>query len=143
MEKVMDLLSLFRKGNEVANPEAWHDGGNAAALLATVLTALVKVAGDFGYGIKLDTPTAIAIASGIVAVVHVVLNNITSKSGGLLPSKGGDAAPESDPIVRQGVPAEVDLPSDTEERTDTESRVRHIGQAGVQDDAEGGNAYFG
>jgi hypothetical protein len=145
MEKITDLLSLFRKGNEVANPEAWHDGGNAATLLAPVLLLLVKVAGDFGYGIKLDPPTAATIALGVVACVHFVIGNIASKSGGLLPAKAGNAATASDSVGSGGMSAEIDLPGGIAATDYPQAGVQAVDQAAVQTDPEpqGGNAYFG
>ena len=87
MGKLIDIWNLFRKGESVSNPEAWKDGGNAANLLVPLLVGLVKLAGDFGYGIQLSTETAVAIAGGIVAAVQFVVLNVSSKKAGILPPK--------------------------------------------------------
>lgn len=86
--KITDTIDLFRVGSEIANKGAWKQGGQASALLAALLVGVVKVLGDFNViDIKLDTETATSIAGGIASVVLFVLNNITSKSCGLLPAK--------------------------------------------------------
>jgi len=84
--KLFNIINLFRKGHEVSNPEAWKTGGNAANLLVPAIMAAVKVAGDFGLGVELDTETAIAIAAGVVAIVQFVVLNISSKRAGVLPT---------------------------------------------------------
>jgi len=129
MEKLMDLLSLFRKGNEVANPEAWKDGGNAATVLVPAIMMAVKVAGDYGIGITLDTTTAAAIAAGIVALVHFVLNNITSKRGGLLPAKVVVAPGAIDSSVSNRVSAETAEPTVANEAPNPKSEVRPFSSA--------------
>jgi len=81
------MLSLFRKGNELANAEQWKDGGNAATLLVPFLVALVKLAGDFNLvNVQLSTEEATTIALGIVSAVQFVVHNTTSKRAGILPA---------------------------------------------------------
>ena len=87
MGKLVSIWNLFRKGEAVANPEVWKDGGNAANLLVPLLVAIVKLLGDFGYGIQLSTETAVAIAGGLVAAVQFVVLNVSSKKAGILPAK--------------------------------------------------------
>jgi hypothetical protein len=95
--KITDVIGLFRVGTEIANKGAWKQGGNAAALLAAVLMGAVKLLGDFNViDIKLDTETATSIAGGIAAIVLFVVNNITSKSAGLLRAKAGDTVGTTD-----------------------------------------------
>lgn len=100
MEKLVDLFNLFRKGDAVANKEAWKDGGNAVMLLVPLLMALVKIAGDFGYGITLTTEEATAIAGGVVGAVQFVVHNISSTQAGILPAKsspGDTSRPDAGP----------------------------------------------
>lgn len=86
--KLMDLLSLFRKGNELANSDVWKDRGNVVTLLTPFLVTLVKLAGDFNLvTVQLSIEDATAIALGIVSVVQFILHNTTSKRAGLLPAK--------------------------------------------------------
>lgn len=92
MDKFFDLVNLFRKGDAVSNPEAWKDAANAASLLVPLLTAIVKVLGDFGYGLKLTPEQAVSIAGGVVAVVQFVISNISSAKSGILPAKLPPAA---------------------------------------------------
>ena len=86
MGKLFDLYSLFTKGQSVANPEAWKDGGNAVTLLVPLLMGLVKLAGDFGYGLTLSASDAGAIAGGVVACVQFVVHNVSSDKAGILPT---------------------------------------------------------
>lgn len=92
MEKLVDLFNLFRKGDAVSNKEAWKDGGNAVMLLVPLFMAVVKIAGDFGYGFTLTVEEATAIAGGVVAAVQFVVHNVSSDQAGLLPPKGGAGA---------------------------------------------------
>ena len=87
MGKLISIWNLFRKGEAVSSPEAWKDGGNAANLLVPLFVAIVKLAGDFGYGFELSTESAVAIAGGIVAAVQFVVLNVSSKKAGILPPK--------------------------------------------------------
>lgn len=86
MEKLMDLFSLFRKGSEVSNPEAWKDGGNAATLLVPAMMAVLKVMGDYGLSFQMDSVTATAIAGGVVSFVQFIVHNVSSARAGILPS---------------------------------------------------------
>lgn len=87
MKTLIDILNLFRKGDAVANPEVWKDASNATTLLVPLLMAIVKVAGDFGYGLQLTTEEATSIAAGAVACVQFVIHNISSNKAGILPAK--------------------------------------------------------
>ena len=87
MEKMLNLFSLFRKGEELTNSEVWKDRGNLVTVLVPFIMTLVKVAGDYGYGIALTTEDATNITLGTVALVQFVIHNVTSKRAGLLPAK--------------------------------------------------------
>lgn len=90
LDKIKDAYNVFRYGQQVANPALWKAGGNAVAVVTPLITYLVKLAGDFGYGIQMSGEEATAIAAGIVAVTTFLLNNITSRKAGLLPAKQSD-----------------------------------------------------
>lgn len=90
--KIANLLNLFRKGEELANAEVWKDRANLATVIVPAVMAVVKVAGDYGYGIQLTTEEATNITLGIVAVVQFVIHNVTSKRAGVLPAKAEDTA---------------------------------------------------
>lgn len=87
MQKLFDILSLFRKGAEVANPEAWKDAGNAGTLVAAAVMALVKVLGDFGIGVQITLEQAASIGGGAASMWLFIVHNITSKRAGILPAK--------------------------------------------------------
>lgn len=94
MNKLIDIFNLFRKGSAVANPEAWKDAGNMVMLVTPILLLVVKIAGDFGYGLELSTDEATKIAGGIVVFVQFIIHNISSDKAGILPAKV-EPAPES------------------------------------------------
>lgn len=88
------ILDLFRKGNEVANKGLYKDGANATFILASFLTAAVKLTEAFGYLVEVDSETVTAIAGGIAAIVLFVINNITSRKAGILPAIKHDIVSE-------------------------------------------------
>jgi len=100
--KLMNLINLFRKGDAVSNPEVWKDFGNAQMLVVPLLMAIVKVAGDFGYGLKLSTEDATAIAGGIVGSVQFVVHNVSSERAGILPAKRVPDAVRTEPRGADG-----------------------------------------
>ena len=87
MRKLLDILTLFRKGSAVAEPGVWKDASNLATLLVPLIVAVTKVAGDFGYGQPIDTASATAIAGGVVAAIQFVCHNVSSDKAGVLPAK--------------------------------------------------------
>jgi len=90
LDKIKDGFNVFRYGQQVTNPALWKAGGNAVSVLVPLIMGLVKLAGDFGYGVQLSLEQATAIATGIVAVWMFITNNITSRKAGLLPAKQSD-----------------------------------------------------
>ncbi len=95
LQKLTSIFNLFRKGQEVANVEAWKAGQISANVLAGVFLAGVQVAKAFDYQIPMDEATANNIAIGVVAAVNFVITAITSKRAGVLPAKPtGEALPE-------------------------------------------------
>jgi len=91
--KVTSIFNLFRKGQEVANVEAWKSGQVTANILAGVMLAGVQVAKAFDYEIPLTEEVANNIAIGILASVNFVITIITSKRAGVLPAKPTEAEP--------------------------------------------------
>jgi hypothetical protein len=102
--KLMDLLSLFRKGSEVANPEIWHKGSDAVSVIVPFVMAAVKVAGDYGYGIQLTADQAMQIALGVIAAIQFVVRNFTSKHAGILPAEPTPKVVPSDEPAKAAEP---------------------------------------
>ena len=112
----MDIIDLFRKGSAVADPGIWKDGGNAATLLVPLLTAVVKVLGDFGYAIQLSTDQAIAIAGGITAAVHFVAPSTQESCPpsqclnlNPLPHRVSGCVPSAHPRIRKSAEGDYEL----------------------------------
>ena len=108
-EKFSAFLGLFRKGQEIANVDAWKSGGISAAALSAFILAIVSVANAFGKQIPISADQANAIAAGIIAVVGVVLPIITSKRAGILPATSEQPVstidqPKPDPVSTVATP---------------------------------------
>ena len=84
MEKLSAMFDLFRKGSALSDPGALQ----STSLVAAFLVACGTVASAFGYNIPMDTETAATIAAGGIALVHIIVTLISSKSVGL-PAKSG------------------------------------------------------
>lgn len=89
MTKLGAIFDLFRKGESVANKEAWKNGQITATALAGVVMAVANVATAYGYALPagIDPDTVTAIAGGVIGLVNLVLTYITSEKVGLLPAK--------------------------------------------------------
>ena len=83
MGKLLAIWKLFRKGEEVTNPEAWKLGQITATAIIAFLAAAVQAAAAFGYEVPVDENQLTAIAGGVLAVGNVVLTLVTSKRAGL------------------------------------------------------------
>jgi hypothetical protein len=95
LQKLTSIFNLFRKGQEVANVEAWKAGQITSNVLAGVFLAGVQVAKAFDYEIPMDEATANSIAIGVVSTVNFIITVITSKRAGVLPAKPtGEALPQ-------------------------------------------------
>lgn len=96
MAKLLALLNVFRKGEQVANPAAWKNG-QVVANLAALVAAIAALLGTLGIIVEITDAQTLAIAGGVVAAYNVVLTAITSRKVGLLPAKpaadGGTPAP--------------------------------------------------
>lgn len=85
LEKITSVVSLFRLGQSVDNPDAWKKGAITVTVLAPVLLAANQVAKAYGYDIGLTDDQATEVAGGIIAVVNIVVHLISSKTLGVLP----------------------------------------------------------
>lgn len=83
MQKLLALLKLFRRGNEVANAAAWKNGQITANVLAGLVLAAAGAAQAFGLGIEVSDADALAMGGGVLAVANVVLTVVTSRKVGL------------------------------------------------------------
>lgn len=115
MNKLMLLLSAFRKGNELADSAKWKSRQITSTAIGAFIIALIQLAKALGYDIPLDSETATAIGAGILGVVNVALTILTSKrigtaeqAGANLP-EGPKATPVQDsPEANNGVAQAVD-----------------------------------
>ncbi len=83
MSKYFAIWNLLKKGEAVLNKTAWKTGQVTLAMLTPVIVALGTVLSYFGFNLPLDEVTVNTIASGVIALVHVVLTTITSETVGL------------------------------------------------------------
>ena len=74
MNKILAALQVYRKGNVVANPEAWKNGQVTASVLAGLLGALVALAKAFGYDLPLSDDQLLTIGGAVIAVAGLFLN---------------------------------------------------------------------
>ena len=96
MNKLSALFRLFRKGNEVVNPEGWKNGQITANTIAGLLAALLATSSAFGYSLPVSDDALMSIAGGVFALVNVVITIITSKRAGL-PEVPPNGPPEPSP----------------------------------------------
>lgn len=83
MNKLMAFLSLFRKGQQIANPTLWKSRQITGTMVGVFLIALAQAASAMGYSLPLDEGTAATIGAGIVGMYNLVLTIITSRKAGL------------------------------------------------------------
>ena len=74
MNKLLAALNIFRKGQVVANPTAWKNGQITGSVLAGFFAALIGGAKAFGYNLPVSDDQLLAIGSGIVAIVGLLVN---------------------------------------------------------------------
>jgi len=88
MNKIIAIIDLFRKGSQVANPEVWKDNTNLGLLLgALIMSVLSALKIFFDIDLGMDLNTANSIGAGFGCLIAFVVNNISSKRAGVLPSK--------------------------------------------------------
>ena len=74
MNKLLAALQVYRKGNIVANPEAWKNGQITGSVLAGALGAVIAFAKIYGYNLPISDDQLLTIGGAIVAIVGVFLN---------------------------------------------------------------------
>lgn len=114
-ERLGIFISLFRKGNEVADVEKWKKHQMTATIVAPFLAALLMLAKSYGYDIPLNNEDLLQLAGGVVVVVNLVLTMATSKRAGILPAKPSAPAaqvptPASDPAPAPAAQSAPDAP---------------------------------
>jgi len=99
-EKLKLFYDLFRKGQEVANPDSWKNKQITANILAGIILSIVALAKAFGYDLPIDQDMAISIGGGFITIVNVILTITTSKKVGL-PAKSdvSEALPAIQPTL--------------------------------------------
>lgn len=102
-EKIGAVINLFRKGSEVSNVEAWKTGGISIGVLAAFFGALLSFGDAFGLHLAVTPEQINGIATGVIALVGVVLPLVTSKRAGILPARA-EPAPIEDHSVISSVP---------------------------------------
>ena len=114
MDKLTALFDLFRKGSEVANPEAWKTGQIAGNTLGFFIVALVGVLNAYGYPLPVDSVTAMAIGGGLATVFNSMFTIVTSARAGLPAKVPPVSLPDADPVGTNWVDiAARDFPKDT------------------------------
>lgn len=84
------VWDVFHEGKAVANPALWKTN-KIKGDLVVLISALVTIAGGFGYNITLSQETITALSGGFVAIYTVysaVMTVITTDKIGIKP-KGG------------------------------------------------------
>ena len=71
MEKLGAFWNVFRKGQAVANPEAWKHGQITAGMVAALLAAAVALGKAFGYALPVSDDQLVEIGGAIVTVFGV------------------------------------------------------------------------
>ena len=87
MNKLLLLVDLLRKGEEIADKEKWKNRQITTTAVAAVIVVLSQISSAVGYPLPLSEETITLIASGVVAVVNLYLTLATSSSVGILPEK--------------------------------------------------------
>lgn len=87
--RLLAVMDLFRKGEAVANKEAWKTGQITVTAVAGLIMALIQVGKAFGYSlpVDVDSDTITAFAGGTLGFINIVLTFITSEKVGILPAK--------------------------------------------------------
>jgi len=94
-EFIKNVWNLLRKGEEVANAEAWKNGTIKVSALTAFLVAAVKLTKGTAYEIPLDEQSVEAFAAAVLTIASTVMHIITSKKAGILPAKQtGEELPE-------------------------------------------------
>ena len=106
-DKLKAGLNVFRKGSEVANPEAWKTGQITGTVIGALLLALVNLAQAYGFQLPIEADSANAIGGGIVAIVNIMLTAATSRKAGILPAIKYSSEPSSEGMCNVGITEET------------------------------------
>lgn len=82
----MEILNALKKGESVANPEAWKTQQNITASLVAVFSAGLAIAKVFGYDIQIDSETMVALCGGMGAaygIYNLIVTTISTKKIGM------------------------------------------------------------
>ena len=71
MNKILAFLNSFRKGQVVANPEAWKKGEVGVGALSAFFVSIVALAKAFGYELPVSEGQLYDIALGVIAFVSI------------------------------------------------------------------------
>lgn len=94
-ETIKNIWNLFRKGEEIANAEAWKKGTISVSALTAFLLAAVKLTKGTQYEIPLDEASVEAFSGAVLTIASTVMHIVTSKKAGILPAKdSGTELPE-------------------------------------------------
>lgn len=99
MNKLLDLLDLFRKGAAVSEPALWKNRSALTLALTALILTGCKVAKGYGYDIPISETDAASLAAGVAIVVGLFSTYATSPQVGILPAKPAD--PEVQPVGRR------------------------------------------
>lgn len=127
-KKLSLVWNLFRQGEAVANPAAWHDKNAQAqritALILLIVCALktfnVKV---FGHAIDIDQQLAFEIGVAIAGIGAWITNQVTSEHAGFLPAK----PPVSEPAIAERPVPDEPAPEAVQAAGDTAAGVQPDG----------------
>lgn len=86
-EKLGAIWNLFRKGEEIANAEAWKTGTISVSALTAFLFAAVKLTKGTQYEIPLDEASVEAFSGAVLTIASTIMHVVTSKKAGILPAK--------------------------------------------------------
>lgn len=87
MGKLFLLLSLFRKGNAILDPEVLHDKDKLVLLITAFLTALGNGAPQLGIDLGWLTPELSNLLAGGIAAVYIGVQHYISSPNRGLPAK--------------------------------------------------------
>ena len=81
MNSIGQLLALFTKGEQVANPAAWQSAQVAGTALGGVILAGINLANAFGYhlpaGLVIDSSTANEVGASAVVLFNLALSAVS------------------------------------------------------------------
>lgn len=83
MNKLLALLTLFRKGNAVADPSLWKKRQVEATMLGGVIVAGIQVLQAFGVDLPITADDATALAAGMLVLINACLTYVTTDKIGI------------------------------------------------------------